>query len=150
MCPMNDIPDCYLHFYYGGGMLLHASTNKRIAVVTMLLIFFSVCGWSQLQAQPRRISPEDRTARLKERLKLTDDQADSVLTIFKNGDEEMRKEFESHRGDREAMRDAMTAHRKDTNDRIRALLNGDQQKEFDQMLKEAPPRQPGMRGRRDG
>ena len=122
-------------------MLLHTSRNARVTAFMMLLMFFSACGWNQLHAQPRRMSPEDRTAQLKERLKLTDDQSDSVLTIFKSADEKMRKEFESHRGDREAMREAMTAHRKETNDKIRALLTEDQQKTFDEMLKEAPPRQ---------
>jgi hypothetical protein len=131
-------------------MMSRASDNTRFAFLVILWLLLGLSGMNQLIAQPRRISPEERTEQMKERLKLTDDQAARVLTLLRNADEEMRKEFESHRGDREAMRNAMMTHRKETNNKIREILTEDQQKLFEEMLKESPPREPGRRGRRDG
>jgi arylamine N-acetyltransferase len=150
MCPMDDIFRPPFSPSLGGGMLLQSTKNACVVTLLILWVFLSVCGLNQLLAQPRRLSPEDRTEQMKERLKLTDDQAASILAILKKTEEEMRKEFESHHGDREAMRNAMMTHRKETNDKIREILTEGQQKVFDEMLKETPPREPGPRGRRDG
>jgi Spy/CpxP family protein refolding chaperone len=58
-------------------------------------------------AQPRRLSPEERTAELKKELSLTEEQAAKVKSIFEQHDKEVRKLFEASGGDRAAMREAM-------------------------------------------
>ena len=75
---------------------------------------------------------DKRTKQLKERLDLTDVQADSIKKIFKETDQKMRKLRESFsREERGAMREQMMSIRQEIDSRIRAVLFEDQVKEYE-------------------
>jgi Spy/CpxP family protein refolding chaperone len=87
-------------------------------------------------AQPRRLSPEERTAELKKELSLTEEQAAKVKSIFEQHDKEVRKLFEASGGDRAAMREAMQQKVKQTDEKILALLNPEQKAKYTELMKE--------------
>jgi len=87
-------------------------------------------------AQPRRLSPEERTAELKKELSLTEEQAAKVKSIFEQHDKEVRKLFEASGGDRAAMREAMQQKVKQTDEKILALLNPEQKAKYRELMKE--------------
>jgi protein CpxP len=87
-------------------------------------------------AQPRRLSPEERTAELKKELSLTEEQAAKVKSIFEQHDKEVRKLFEASGGDRAAMREAMQQKVKETDEKILALLNPEQKAKYTELMKE--------------
>jgi protein CpxP len=87
-------------------------------------------------AQPRRLSPEERTAELKKELSLTEEQAAKVKSIFEQHDKEVRKLFEASGGDRAAMREAMQQKVKETDEKILALLNPEQKAKYRELMKE--------------
>jgi Spy/CpxP family protein refolding chaperone len=73
---------------------------------------------------------------LAEALKLTDDQVNKIKEIVDAMQKEMQEAFQSagQGGDRTAMRDKMTKLRKDTSDKILAVLTPDQKTSYDKML----------------
>jgi Spy/CpxP family protein refolding chaperone len=73
---------------------------------------------------------------LAEALKLTDDQVNKIKEIVDAMRKEMQDAFQSagQGGDRTAMRDKMTKLRKDTDDKILAVLTPDQKTSYDKML----------------
>ncbi len=73
---------------------------------------------------------------LAEALKLTDDQVNKIKEIVDAMQKEMQDAFQSagQGGDRTAMRDKMTKLRKDTDDKILAVLTPDQKTSYDKML----------------
>ncbi len=87
-------------------------------------------------AQPRRLSPEERTAELKKELSLTEEQAAKVKSIFEQHDKEMRKLFQATDGDRAAMREAMQQKVRETDDKILALLKPEQKAKYTELVKE--------------
>jgi hypothetical protein len=69
------------------------------------------------------------------------------VAIYTAQQEEMQKTFEANRGDRQAMREAMTDLRKKTDNKIMAVLNDTQKTRFHEMIKNRPMRRMGgMRG----
>jgi Spy/CpxP family protein refolding chaperone len=96
-------------------------------------------------AQPPRMTAEERTKNLTEKLTLTTDQATKVLAIYKRSEVEMKKLFESSEGDREAMRDTMRAHREKVNKEIEGLLTAEQKVKFEELRKQGPPQRQGRR-----
>jgi Spy/CpxP family protein refolding chaperone len=73
---------------------------------------------------------------LAEALKLTDDQVNKIKEIVDASQKEMQDAFQSagQGGDRTAMRDKMTKLRKDTGDKILAVLTPDQTTSYNTML----------------
>lgn len=124
---------------------------KPISVIpARLLIGIAVIAVVMLAAatscaQPPRMTAEERTKNLTEKLTLTTDQATKVLAIYKRSEEEMKKLFESSEGDREAMRDTMRAHREKVNKEIEGLLTAEQKVKFEELRKQGPPQRPGRR-----
>jgi Spy/CpxP family protein refolding chaperone len=90
--------------------------------------------WKEIRLQSRGAQAlSDKE--LAEALKLTDDQVNKIKEIV----DAMRKEMQDFRqsagsGDRTAMRDKMTKLRKDTDDKILAVLTPDQKTSYDKML----------------
>jgi Spy/CpxP family protein refolding chaperone len=123
------------------------------AILARLLIGIAVVAVVMLAAgtacaQPPRMSAEERTKNLTEKLTLTTDQAAKVLAIYKRSEEEMKKIFESAEGDRESMRETMRTHRDKMNKEIEVLLTAEQKVKFEELRKQGPPR--GMGRRPDG
>ena len=71
-------------------------------------------------------SPEQRAARLAERLSLTDEQKAKVQKIY----EDSAKDMQGMQG---ASREERMAKMQATNDKVKAVLNDDQKKKFDEM-----------------
>jgi periplasmic protein CpxP/Spy len=81
-----------------------------------------------------RFDPDRRANRLSQKLNLNADQKTKVTDIFKSEQAEMQKihaDASLAQGDR---RSKMMDLDKSSNDQVRALLNPDQQKKFDEML----------------
>jgi Spy/CpxP family protein refolding chaperone len=67
-------------------------------------------------------------------LKLTDDQKSKIKEILQHQGEAQREIFQNAQGDREAARSKMEALRKETDDKIAALLTDDQKNQWKAML----------------
>ena len=130
-----------------------------MAMTTLLLTAMSL--WAQAGPEPgqgprrgpggpggpMRISPEERADRLAQTLSLSADQKTKVLEILKNEQKQMSDLREDSSLSREARMDKGKEIHDGTNTQIRALLNADQQKKFDEMQERmknmGPRRGPG-------
>jgi hypothetical protein len=90
--------------------------------------------------QPPMGMAEHRAMMLKEKLKLTDNQFAKVKGILDDSDKQAQAEREKFKGTPEDSRKALMDRRKATDEKIMALLNADQKKEYTKMKDE-------MRGR---
>jgi protein CpxP len=106
------------------------------AVMVVMLLFVAASA----QAQPRRLTPEQRADNLAKNLSLTSEQKAKVLEVFTTQDDSMKAAFAAHRGDHPAMREAMQAIRDTTEMRMKEILTDDQ---YTAWLKTRP----AMRGR---
>jgi len=81
----------------------------------------------------RHFDPAQRTERLTKELKLTSDQQPKVLDILKSEQSQMEKVRSDSSLSQEDRRSRMMDIHKASSDEIRALLNADQQKKWDEM-----------------
>ncbi|HTW57773.1 MAG TPA: hypothetical protein VMD99_06580 [Terriglobales bacterium] len=81
----------------------------------------------------RHMDPERRTEMLTKQLKLTSDQQPKVLDILKSEQSQMEALHNDSSTSQEDRRSKMMEIRKSSDDQIRALLDSDQQKKFDEM-----------------
>lgn len=89
-------------------------------------------------------SPEQRANRLAEQLKLSDEQKAKVQKIY----EDAQKDMEGMQG---ASREERMAKMQETNGKVKAVLNDDQKKQFDEMQERMRQRQrPGGPGGEGG
>jgi periplasmic protein CpxP/Spy len=134
--------------------------NMLVATLFSLVLSISPAAFSQdngggnqaaTQEQPNgrprgHFDPEKRTEMLTKQLNLTSDQQPKVLEILKS----QQSQMESLRSDSSLSQDdrhsKMMEIRKTSDDQIRGLLDGKQQKKFDQMLS----RQQQWQGHHDG
>lgn len=79
------------------------------------------------------MDPSKRTEMLTKQLSLTSDQQPKVLDIFKSEQSQMDKLRSDTSLSQEDRRGKMMDIHKSTNDQVRALLNPDQQKKWDEM-----------------
>lgn len=86
-------------------------------------------------------NPTQMTSRLKEQLSLTDDQVAKVTAIYTAQAKVQDSLRTASNGDRQAMRPAVTALRKSTNDKITAVLTADQAEKFKKQLADQAARQ---------
>lgn len=95
-------------------------------------------------AQPRMPSPEDQAKRLKEQLKLSDDQTVEVTKVLKETREKsvkLREKGEPGPG----MREAFMKLVEEGDKKIMKILDADQQKQYTKLMEE---RRQNMRNRR--
>jgi periplasmic protein CpxP/Spy len=81
----------------------------------------------------RQFDPEKRSEMLAKHLKLTSDQQSKVLDILKSEQSQMESLHSDTSMSQDDRRSKMMDIHKTSNDQIRALLNADQQKKFDEM-----------------
>lgn len=81
----------------------------------------------------RNFDPAKRTEMLTKRLNLTSDQQPKVLDIFKSEQSQMESLHSDSSLSDDARHSKMMEIHKSTNDQVRALLDPDQQKKFDEM-----------------
>jgi len=129
----------------------------RIAASCLLVLGTALCGvraYGQEVPQapggehmgPRhRMTPDEELQRLDKSLKLTDDQKSQIKPIL----EVRQKQVESLHSDTslspEDRMGKMRSLMKESNDKIRALLNDDQKKQFDEMQQHGRGRMGGHR-----
>ncbi len=118
--------------------------NMRLSMMTVSLLALLQPAFSQGMMMA---TPEERAKRLKERLSLTEEQTKKVHEIFKNSDKERQSKMESVRGDREAMREQMTAIMAGTDKEIEKLLTEEQKKKYGELKKERRQMRGGPRSR---
>jgi periplasmic protein CpxP/Spy len=107
---------------------------KRMTIGLILVMGFANLFSALTQAQPQRMSVEDRIKILKDSLKLSSEQSIEITKILEDQREEMTTSMNDNKGDRKAMRTVMQELMKKTNDQIKAVLTEDQAKKYDKML----------------
>lgn len=85
-------------------------------------------------------SPEEQAKMLKEQLSLTDEQTAKVAKIYDAQQKEMQAKMGDFQGDRDAMREYFTKARAKSDSLIKALLNKDQLKNYEEIQKERQQR----------
>ncbi|MGD1046109.1 MAG: hypothetical protein ABR936_12440 [Bacteroidota bacterium] len=123
-----------------------SATIKRMTIGFVIIIGIAILFSTPEQAQPQRMSVEDRVKMLKDSLNLTGEQSAKIKGILEDQREEMTTAMNENKGDREAMRSVMQDLMKKTNSQIKAVLTEDQAKKYDEMLKERRARM-GRRAR---
>lgn len=84
---------------------------------------------------PRRMDPEQISERLDKELDLTDEQEAKITAIY--------KEFFGQQPQERPSREEMRTKMKEMNEKIKAVLNDDQKKKFDEMQQKMRRRGPG-------
>jgi Spy/CpxP family protein refolding chaperone len=115
-----------------------------IAISALMLIGLSAFAQEQQAPPPGQgggqgrggmmMSPEQRANRLAEQLSLSDDQKAKVQKIY----EDAQKDMQSMQG---ASREDRMAKMQATNEKVKAVLNDDQKKKFDEMQQRMRDRQ---------
>jgi Spy/CpxP family protein refolding chaperone len=82
---------------------------------------------------PGRFDPDRRADMLTKKLNLSADQRAKVTDIFKSEQADMHKIHADASASQEDRRSKMMEFHKSSNDQIRAVLNSDQQKKWDEM-----------------
>jgi periplasmic protein CpxP/Spy len=109
---------------------------KRMTVGLVLVIGFAILLSTYTQAQPMRMSTEERVKILKDSLKLSDEQAAKVTIILDQQSKEMTSAFEKYSDNRDSMRTAMQEIMQKYDKKINSILTKDQAKKYDVMQKE--------------
>ncbi len=109
---------------------------KRMAVGLVLVIGFAILLSAYAQAQPMRMSTEERVKILNDSLKLSDEQAAKVTIILDKQSKEMTAAFEKYSDNRDSMRTAMQEIMQKSDKKINSVLTKDQAKKYDVMQKE--------------
>jgi periplasmic protein CpxP/Spy len=105
--------------------------SRGLVLVIGIAVIFSTLA----QAQPQRMTVEDRVKILKDSLKLSDDQSSKITKILEDQREELTTSMNENRDNRDAMQDSRKEIMKKTNEQIKSVLTEDQAKKYDNMLK---------------
>ena len=117
---------------------------KRMAIGLVIVIGIVILISSFAQAQPMRITTEERVKMLKDSLKLNDKQAEKITAILNQQSTEMIATFEKYSDNRDSMRVAMQGITQKCNKQIAAVLTKAQAKKYEAMQAERRKRM-GMR-----
>lgn len=107
--------------------------HKHISYLAsfFLGVFLSVT----VNAQPFRMSVQERVQILKDSLNLTQEQEKKITEILTAQQTEAQKMRENFQGDREAARTYMMESMKKTDEQIKAVLTKEQAQKYDAMIK---------------
>jgi protein CpxP len=100
--------------------------QKAVLVLTLLL---GVTAF----AQPRRVSPQERTDQLAKQLELTDEQKAKVLEMFTKEEESRPKPSPDGSFDREAMRARMQKIREERSAQLKTILTKEQYEKYESL-----------------
>jgi Spy/CpxP family protein refolding chaperone len=109
---------------------------KRMIIGLVLVMGIAILFSSFAQAQPMRMSTEDRVKMLKDSLTLNDEQAAKITVILDQQSEQMSAAFEKYSDNRDSMRAAMQEIRGKSDKKITTILTKDQATKYDVMQKE--------------
>jgi|WetSurMetagenome_2_1015567.scaffolds.fasta_scaffold516457_1 periplasmic protein CpxP/Spy len=113
-----------------------STTIKRITRGLVIIFGVAILLSSFAQAQPMRMSTEERVKILKDSLKLSDEQAAKITIILDQQSKEMTAVFEKYSDNRDSMRTAMQGIMQKSDKIISSILTKDQVKKYDVMQKE--------------
>ncbi len=108
---------------------------KRMVFGLVLSIGITMLFSAFMQAQPMRMTSEERVNLLKDSLKLNDEQAAKIKLIFDGQSEQMGAAFEKYSDNRDSMRTAMQEIMQKTDKKIISILTKDQAAKYDEMVK---------------
>ena len=86
--------------------------------------------------QRMRMTPEQRAARLKDSLALSDDQVGKIVTIFKESDTKREDALAAAGDDRDARMSAMRTIMDETDTKIESVLTDSQKAKYEDMKKQ--------------
>ena len=109
---------------------------KRMTLGLLLIMGIALICSTVAQAQPMRMTVEERVKMLKDTLKLDDDQTSKITKFLEDQREAMTTAMSENQGDRDAMMQARTDIMKKTDEQIKTVLTEDQWKLYDEMQKE--------------
>lgn len=118
----------------------------KTIVKSFLILFFLL---PVVLLSQNRMTPEERTERLKERLSLTDDQAENVLFIYQMTDAKIAEEMKKNLTDEER-RETMTKIMTNIDKQIESLLTPEQKIEYEKLKAEMKEMREKMRNNRGG
>ncbi len=123
----------------------------RIIATALMVIIFMGLSHSLAIADERSDRGERRLTIMKEKLDLTDGQVNEIRAIMETARLRAERDREKFRagGDREGAKKAAEARRKATDEKIMAVLNDKQKKEYDKLKDEMRQRK-DRRGDRKG
>ena len=123
----------------------------RIVATVLTVIIFMGLSYSPAVADERSDRGERRLTIMKDKLDLTDGQVNEIRAIMETARLRAERDREKFRaaGDREGAKKAAEARRKATDEKILAVLNDKQKKEYDKLKDEMRQRK-DRRGDRKG
>lgn len=108
----------------------------HVSLLTLAVLLLAG-SLSVSQAQQRmRMTAEQRAARLKDSLALSDDQVGKIVTIFQENDKERQDAFASAGDDRDARMATMRKLMDEADARIDSVLTDTQKAKYDAMKKQ--------------
>jgi periplasmic protein CpxP/Spy len=116
---------------------------KRMVIGMVLVIGIALLFSSFAQAQPMRMSTEERVKMLKDSLKLNDDQAAKITVVLDQQSKEMSEVFEKYSDNRDSIRAAMQEIMTKSDKKIIPILTKDQAKKYGEMQKQRRERMGG-------
>jgi periplasmic protein CpxP/Spy len=112
-----------------------ATIIKRVTSGLVLIMGITMLFSALAQAQPQRMSVEDRVKILKDSLKLSDDQSAKITEILEDQREEMTTAMKDIHDNRDSMQTIRQEIMKKTNEQIKSVLTESQAKKYDALLK---------------
>ena len=122
---------------------------KRMTAAIMIVIGIAILFSTPAQAQPQRMSVEDRVKILKDSLKLTSEQSSKITSILEDQREEITMAMNENRDNPDSARTAVQRIMKKSDNQIKTILTEDQAQKYDEMLKARRARM-GRRTRESG
>ena len=117
-------------------------TMKFHAAVLSIAVLVLAGSLSHAQ-QGMRATPEQRAARLKDSLALSDDQVAKLLPIYQESDKKREVAFAAAGDDRDARMAAMRSVMDSTDTKIESILTGSQKAKYEDMKKQRMQRGQG-------
>ena len=111
------------------------AATKRITIGLAIIFGVTMVFSALTQAQPQRMSVENRVKILKDSLKLSDEQSNKITKILEDQREEMTMAMKDNSSNRDSMRTMMKEITKKADDQIKAVLTEDQAAKYDEMIK---------------
>lgn len=121
----------------------------KVSVAVMSLTVLCLAGSLSLSPAQQRMrqTPEQRAARLKDSLALSEDQVGKIVTIYQQSDKEREDAMASAGDDRDARMAAMRTVMDNTDTKIESILTDTQKAKYEDMKKQRMERGQGYQRR---
>ena len=110
--------------------------RKQITVIVFLIfgVLFSLSSVAQLR--PQQLPVERQIKILKDKLKLKDEQINKIKYILEDQREELGIAASNYRGDKQVMEETIQEIIKNTDEKIKAVLNEKQNEDYKNIIEE--------------